>query len=146
MPEAPRKAAYACPECGHVQHESTYLISTYCRACGSYYEVRNASRDKRPVAAPQRQAPLVLRPVRCHKCGETHEVSSHSQSTICPGCNASIEFVDVVISSNTSRPVDTRGKLVIEEAGHLNSNLTICSDAAIWGKISGVLQCEGTVR
>ena len=145
MPEAPRKAPFACPECGHVQQESTHLVSTCCRACGCYYEVRAAGGRKPPAPRP-RQAPRVQRTVKCHRCGETHEVSSHSQNTICPGCNAAIEFEDIVVSSNVSRPVDTRGKLVIEPPGNLNNTLTICGEAAIWGKISGVLRCEGTVR
>lgn len=145
MPEAPRKAPFACPECGHVQQESPHLISTYCRSCGCYYEVRAAGRSKTPASTP-RQAPRIQRAVKCHRCGETHEVSSHSQNTICPGCNAAIEFGDIVISSNVSRPVDTRGKLVIEASGNLNNTVTACGEAAIWGKISGVLHCEGTVR
>ncbi len=145
MPEAPRKAPFTCPECGYIQQESTHLISTCCRSCGCYYEVRAAGRLK-PAAPPPRQAPRVQRTVKCHRCGETHEVSSHSQNTICPGCNASIEFGDIVISSNVSRPVDTRGRLTIEAAGNLNNTLTACGDADIWGKISGVLHCEGTAR
>jgi cytoskeletal protein CcmA (bactofilin family) len=84
--------------------------------------------------------------VHCHRCSETHEVSSHSQSTICPGCNTSIQFEDVLVSSNVSRPIDTRGKLIIEATGNLNSNFTVCGDATIFGKMSGTLHSEGTVR
>ena len=146
MPVSPRKAPYTCPECGFVQQESTHLISTYCRSCGSYYEVRAAGRDKRPAAPPRPATPRVLRTVQCHRCGETHEVSSHAQSTICPGCNTSIQFEDVVVSSNVSRPIDTRGKLIIEATGHLANNLTVCGDATIFGKVSGALHCEGTAR
>jgi cytoskeletal protein CcmA (bactofilin family) len=84
--------------------------------------------------------------VHCHRCGETHEVSSYAQSTICPGCNTSIQFEDAVVSSNVSRPIDTRGKLIIEETGNLNAPFTVCSEATIFGKISGTLLCEGCVR
>lgn len=146
MPEAPRKAPFACPECGHVQQESPHLISTYCRSCGMYYEVRAAGRSKSPAASPSRRAPRLVRPVRCHHCGETHEVSSHAQSTMCPGCSASISFEDVIIGSHVSRPIDTRGRLVVEESGNLNTTLAVCGDAEIRGKISGVLQAEGSVR
>jgi cytoskeletal protein CcmA (bactofilin family) len=145
MPDSPRKAPFTCPECGYVQQESTHLISTYCRSCGSYYEVRAAGRDKRP-APPPRQLPRVQRTVHCHRCGETHEVSSHAQSTICPGCSTSIQFEDVVVSSNVSRPIDTRGKLIVEETGNLSAPFTVCGDATIFGKISGTLHCEGAVR
>ena len=145
MPASPRKAPFACPECGFVQQESVHLISTYCRSCGGYYEVRAAARDTRP-AAPARALPRVQRTVHCHRCGETHEVSSHAHTTICPGCNTSIEFADVVVSSVVSRPVDTRGKLIVEAAGSLSSNLTVCGDATIFGRISGTLHSEGIVR
>jgi len=145
MADSPRKAAFTCPECGFVQQESTHLISTYCRSCGSYYEVRAAGRGKAP-ATPPRQLPRVQRSVHCHRCGESHEVSSHSQSTICPGCNTSIQFDDVVVSSVVSRPIDTRGKLIVEASGNLNSNFMVCGEATIFGKVSGVLHSEGTIR
>jgi cytoskeletal protein CcmA (bactofilin family)/ribosomal protein S27E len=144
MADAPRKAPFACPECGFVQQESIHLISTYCRSCGCHYNVQAAQRV--PAAAPTRPASRVVRPVQCHRCGEGHEVSPHAQTTICPGCGQSITFGDITVTSNDSRPVDTRGTLIIEETGHLMSMFTVCGDATIHGRVSGTLVSEGAVR
>jgi len=151
MPDIPRKAPFHCPHCGFIQHEPVNLISTYCRSCGSHYEIAGAAsadagpekkRDgllKRVMARPPRS-------IRCHHCATTHEVSGHARSTICPGCNASIELGDLTFSSHVSRPVNTRGKLIVEPGGSLNCALIICGEALIEGRINGALLCEGTLR
>lgn len=152
MPETPRKTPFQCPHCGFVQHEPPHLISTYCRSCGEHYEVTAAA-----PAAPKPRAGLVEisvkrilsrppRAVHCHHCGHDQEVSGYAKSTICPGCNASIELTDLSFSSSVSRPVDTRGKLTICSGGSLNSTLAICGEAVIEGKLNGALLCEGTVH
>lgn len=152
MPETPRKTPFQCPHCGFVQHEPPHLISTYCRSCGEHYEVVAAA----PPAAKPRAGlveisvkRLISRPPRtihCHHCGHDHEVSGYAKSTICPGCYASIELIDLVFSSSVSRPVDTRGKLTIRSSGSLNSTLAICGEAVIEGRLNGTLICEGTVH
>ena len=143
MPDSPRKAPFHCPHCGFVQHEPVQLISTYCRSCGSHFEIARANTPAEKVPAVK---PIGSRTVFCHHCQRAHKVSGHAQSTICPGCNASIELRDLVFSSQVSRPVNTRGKLTIEPGGSLNCALIICGEALIEGKINGALFCEGTVR
>lgn len=65
---------------------------------------------------------------------------------MCPSCNTGIEFDDLVVSSNASRPVDTRGKLLVTKKGYLNNAHIVCGEAVIEGRINGALRCEGAVR
>ncbi len=149
-----RKAPFRCPHCGFVQHEPQHLVSTYCRSCGSHYDVVPAHRaDSHPEKSPglvTRMAQKVLarppRAVLCYRCGQTHEVSGYARNTICPGCNAAIEMEALTFSSNVTRPVDTRGLLTVEAKGYLNSPFIVCGDGFIEGRVSGTLRCEGTLR
>ncbi|CAN5813637.1 hypothetical protein BH09VER1_BH09VER1_33410 [soil metagenome] len=153
MPENPRKAPSSCPHCGFVQNESTYAQSTYCRSCGEYYKIASAhdehTAEKRPPGVVGRAVKQIFsrppRQIHCHKCGTSHEVSGHAQITICPGCNTSIELGDLTFSSNVSRPVDTRGKLIITPSGYLNNAFIICGEGLIEGRVTGTLCCEGTL-
>jgi len=154
MPQLPRKAPSRCPHCGFVQDEPEHLISTYCRGCGSYYKVfaspANAaysSRSRRARSRTRRRVPaLPPREIRCYRCGQIHEVSGHARTTFCPECHTAIELSDLTISSRTSRPIDTRGNLIITQSGYVSSALTICHEAIVTGRISGTLICEGTLR
>ncbi len=86
------------------------------------------------------------KPVHCLKCGRTHQVSQKAQSTICPGCYAPIELIEVNITAHSSRAVDTRGLLKIGAKGSLANPWIICGSARIEGAFSGHLRCEGEVR
>lgn len=144
MSRLPQKARFQCPGCGFIQLEPPRLISTYCRACGDYYEVRQRAVTKTllPPLASQRDK----RDVLCHRCGTTHHVAPHAINTICPCCNSAIELKDITILSATSRQVDTRGKLTIGTAGSLSSSWIICGSANIGGRIVGILRSEGEVH
>ena len=152
MPASPRKAPCRCPHCGFVQQESVHLISTYCRSCGSHYEVAAAARpvEKRREGWMENTLHRVLarppRQVHCHRCDQSHEVSGHARSTLCPSCGTSIEFGNLTFSTNVSRPVDTRGNLHIEPSGFLDGGLIVCGKGLIEGRIAGTLHCEGTLR
>ncbi|PAZ00330.1 MAG: hypothetical protein CAK90_06220 [Spartobacteria bacterium AMD-G4] len=86
------------------------------------------------------------KPVHCLKCGRTHQVSQKAQSTICPGCYAPIELIEVNITAHSSRAVDTRGLLKIGAKGSLANPWIVCGSARIEGAFSGHLRCEGEVR
>ena len=86
------------------------------------------------------------KPVHCLKCGRTHQVSQKAQSTICPGCYAPIELIEVNITAHSSRAVDTRGLLKIGAKGSLSNPWIICGSARIEGTFNGHLRCEGEVR
>lgn len=86
------------------------------------------------------------KPVHCLKCGRTHQVSQKAQSTICPGCYAPIELIEVNITAHSSRAVDTRGLLKIGVKGSLSNPWIICGSARIEGAFNGHLRCEGEVR
>ena len=88
----------------------------------------------------------VGKPVHCLKCGRTHQVSQKAQSTICPGCYAPIELIEVNITAHSSRAVDTRGQLKIGAKGSLSNPWIICGSARIEGAFNGHLRCEGEVR
>ena len=150
MPPTPPKTPFRCPECGFVQLESPSLVSTNCRSCGAHYEV-TASDEVR--AGGETSLPSFAgkktgqgKPVHCLKCGRTHEVSQKAQSTICPGCYAPIELIDVSINESISRAVDTRGHLKLGPKGIIGNNWIVCGSARIEGVFNGHLRCEGEAR
>lgn len=137
-----RKAPFRCPSCAFIQHEPEGLLSTYCRACGEHYEVR----DHAAVHAAPQQAPRARRSIHCHRCGEDHDVAAAAKSTLCPGCGAAIEMGDLVFSSKVSRPVDTRGKLTVDKGAYLNTAVIVCGEGQIDGLVSGTIRCERVLR
>jgi len=147
MESGTQKKPFHCPSCGFVQLEPPHLISTYCRACGDYYEVRRpgAATRARSVFPPLPPLTAQRKDVFCHRCGTTHGVSVHAKCTICPGCNAGIDLVDIEFLSPASRPVDTRGNLFVGPDAALGSSWIICGSARIEGRVSGPLCSEGEV-
>lgn len=149
MPTTPPKTPFRCPVCGFVQLEPPHLVSTNCRSCGAHYEasaegVRTSGVTELPTFAGAKQDPG--REVGCLKCGRIHRVSKKAQSTICPGCYAPIELIDVKITGLSSRAVDTRGLLRIADKGMLNNPWIVCGTARIEGSFHGHLRCEGEAR
>ena len=149
MPPLPPKSPFRCPVCGFVQLEPPHLISTNCRSCGAHYlataeGVRSSGVTELPSFTGKKQE--AGKPVHCLKCGRTHQVSQKAQSTICPGCYAPIELIDVNITGPSSRAVDTRGLLKIAAKGSLSNPWIICGSARIEGAFNGHLRCEGEVR
>ena len=150
MPTTPPKTPFRCPVCGFVQLESPSLVSTNCRSCGAHYEatasdvVRAGGETALPAFAGKKTGPG--KPVHCLKCGRTHEVSPKAQSTICPGCYAPIELVDVSINQSVSRAVDTRGHLKIGPKAIVGNDWIVCGSARIEGVFTGHLRCEGEAR
>lgn len=150
MPSTPPKTPFRCPVCGFVQLESPSLVSTNCRSCGAHYEVtasdqvRSGGETSLPSFAGKKTGQG--KPVHCLKCGRTHEVSQKAQSTICPGCYAPIELIDVAINESVSRAVDTRGHLKLGPKGMIGNAWIVCGSARIEGVFSGHLRCEGEAR
>ena len=149
MPSQPPKSPFRCPVCGFVQLEPPHLVSTNCRSCGAHYEasaegVRQGGAVELPAFAGKKQE--ATKPVHCLKCGRTHMVSQKAQSTICPGCYAPIELIEVSINASASRAVDTRGHLKIGPKGILSANWIVCGTARIEGVFQGHLRCEGEAR
>jgi len=150
MPPTPPKTPFRCPECGFVQLESPNLVSTNCRSCGAHYEVtasdqvRAGGETSLPSFAGKKSGQG--KPVHCLKCGRTHEVSQKAQSTICPGCYAPIELIDVSINESISRAVDTRGHLKLGPKGIIGNSWIVCGSAHIEGIFNGHLRCEGEAR
>lgn len=133
-----------------MQLESPNLVSTNCRSCGAHYEVtasdqvRAGGETSLPSFAGKKTGQG--KSVHCLKCGRTHEVSQKAQSTICPGCYAPIELIDVSINESISRAVDTRGHLKLGPKGIIGNNWIVCSSARIEGVFNGHLRCEGELK
>lgn len=150
MPTTPPKTPFRCPVCGFVQLESPSLVSTNCRSCGAHYEVtaqdkiRAGGETALPTFAGKKSADG--RTVHCLKCGRSHDVSRKAQSTICPGCYAPIELIDVSVNESISRAVDTRGHLKLGPKGIIGNEWIVCGSARIEGAFSGHLRCEGEAR
>lgn len=134
-----------CPYCGHTQAEPSRFISTFCRACGQYYAVRNIkSLPLIPIQSGRRT--ILDRKLICHRCGQHQRISAYAKTTLCIQCSTAIRLTDVSITSSTSQEVDTRGRLTIFPKGSLEGGLSICGSAVIRGKFSGILFCEQTAR
>ncbi len=147
MSRLPRKIPSQCPKCGFSQPEPPQLISTYCRSCGDYYEVRHRGPEVssiQPFVPQSRRRDRVE--VSCYRCGGVHCVSQEARNTICPDCNAAIDLEDLSFLSPASRSVDTRGKLVIGPHGSLSSSWIVCGSASIQGAIVGRIISAGEVR
>ncbi len=149
MPTTPPKTPFRCPVCGFVQLEPPHLVSTNCRSCGAHYEasaegVRSGGVTELPTFSGAKQDPG--KEVACLKCGRTHRVSKKAQSTICPGCYAPIELIEVKIQGPSSRAVDTRGALRIYDKGSLNNPWIVCGTARVEGVFHGHLRSEGEAR
>ena len=133
-----------------MQLESPNLVPTNCRSCGAHYEVtasdqvRAGGESSLPSFAGKKTGQG--KPVHCLKCGRTHEVSQKAQSTICPGCYAPIELIDVSINESISRAVDTRGHLKLGPKGIIGNPWIVCGSARIEGIFNGHLRCEGEAR
>lgn len=150
MPTTPPKTPFRCPVCGFVQLESPSLVSTNCRSCGAHYEATTSDQIR---AGGQAGLPSFAekktgqgKPVHCFKCGRTHEVSRKAQSTICPGCYAPIELIDVLVNESISRSVDTRGHLKIGPKGIIGNMWIVCGSARVEGTFAGHMHCEGEAR
>jgi len=146
MSRPPRKIPSQCPRCGFSQPEPPHLISTYCRSCGDHYEVRGRHPEPPalpPLPPPPREASIQ---VSCYKCGSGHRASTLAWNTLCPSCNAAIELEDLVFDAPASRPVDTRGRLIIGPHGSLSSSWIVCGSAWIQGRIAGRMISAGEVR
>ena len=155
MPSVPRKAPFRCPQCGFIQDEPEHLISTYCRSCGSHYEVTRSS-PKRRLSDRFRRARdpiwrarvfvLPARKIRCHRCGKAHDSLRPCQErlSVPPVMRRSISVMSQ-FPPITSRPIDIRGDLFITPSGYVCSALTVCRAASIAGRIGGTLICEDTL-
>jgi cytoskeletal protein CcmA (bactofilin family)/transcription elongation factor Elf1 len=150
MPTTPPKTPFRCPVCGFVQLESPSLVSTNCRSCGAHYEattsdqIRTGGHAALPSFAEKKTGQG--KPVHCFKCGRTHEVSRKAQSTICPGCYAPIELIDVLVNESISRSVDTRGHLKVGPKGIIGNEWIVCGSARVEGTFAGHMRCEGEAR
>ena len=132
-----------------MQLESPNLVSTNCRSCGAHYKASDSTEGLDASSGSQSLAGRkheTGKPVHCLKCGRTHQVSPKAQSTICPGCYAPIELIDVNITAHASRSIDTRGHLKITAKGSVSNPWIICGSARIEGPFHGHLRCEGEAR
>lgn len=140
------KKEFQCPSCAFVQLEPPHLISTYCQACGSYFEVkRPGATQGNQFFPPVPQTNGRRRSVFCHRCGTTHEVSEYARTTICGTCSAAIDLEDLVFLESASRPVDTRGCLHVGPGAIVSHSWLVCGSARIEGRVTGPLKCEGEV-
>ena len=149
MPTPPPKSPFRCPACGFVQLEPPHLVSTNCRSCGAHYKASDSTEGLDASSGSQSLAGRkheTGKPVHCLKCGRTHQVSPKAQSTICPGCYAPIELIDVNITAHASRSIDTRGHLKITAKGSVSNPWIICGSARVEGPFQGHLRCEGEAR
>lgn len=151
-----RKIDATCPKCGHSQPEPAHFIATICRECGETFPrvpvpVAGASAPSRLARLiPEKLSPAQLfkrppRVVHCYRCGRDHEVSPYAHTTLCPRCNSHIQLENILIESHASRPIDTRGDVLVNADGYLNTASTYCTNAMIQGRISGFLICEKTL-
>lgn len=143
--QIPRKAV-CCPHCSASQDEPVHVQSTYCRACGQYFQPDKKEGNPGKSALHSQKARKALKTIRCFVCGAGHEVSTFAETTMCPGCAAHIDLRNIRISRPVTRMIDTRGALHITREGSLANNSTICGTAWLEGGWTGRLYCDGEAR
>lgn len=52
-----RHIELVCPQCSHIQHEPSLVISTICRSCGQHMDVKNGKPKLRPKYATRLASP-----------------------------------------------------------------------------------------
>ena len=85
------------------------------------------------------------RTAECFECSSDQEVSASALSSTCRACGAYIDLQDYKINGSFSRNIQTRGSVVLNPKGDLSSSKVICSEAQIYDKMRGNMQCRGKV-
>lgn len=151
------KIPTTCPHCGHSQPEPSAAQSTYCRGCGDHYRIERggfavAAITHAPVQSmAARFGGALFRPKRrkldCRTCGRIFSVLATGSSVAnCPTCGTLIEMADIHVAANSSRCIDTRGTVFVARDAFLNSVDIRCGALICDGRVSGRIQCAGTVR
>lgn len=149
------KISVSCPHCGHVQQESSFAKSTYCRKCSMHFEPgREIQADPTAESAVQvlfkKLTRLVSgeanRKINCFDCDTAQVVSTSAKSSLCPGCGAYIDLRDFKITASFSRAIQTQGCVIVTSRGELTSNKIICGSAQVRGKVLGNLTCTGKLE
>jgi cytoskeletal protein CcmA (bactofilin family)/predicted RNA-binding Zn-ribbon protein involved in translation (DUF1610 family) len=110
-----------------------------------------------PASSPRRKpAPvrmpwwkrLILRPgppreIRCFACKNPFTAGSDVESTQCPGCGAYVSLRNYDIRESWTRPLQTRGDVVLHKEGVVSQARIECHNFKLFGKILGDLECSG---
>jgi cytoskeletal protein CcmA (bactofilin family)/DNA-directed RNA polymerase subunit RPC12/RpoP len=138
----PQKVLVVCPHCGHGQPEPPGAYSTHCKKCGQHFRLKEVWRPPgkaRPALKPTRR-------ITCFDCGTELEVPPTGQSTMCKRCSSYVDLQDHRITGVVSKNFRTKGRLVIEETGHLLNTDSIAGDVVIKGRFLGKLTVEGSLE
>ncbi|MFY8216295.1 MAG: bactofilin family protein [Chthoniobacterales bacterium] len=149
-----RSIEVVCPHCGGAQMEPRGIVSTYCRSCSQHFTPasRAAARTgEGGLLNPTRVAkgdPSDGREnrVSCHTCGHNQRAHHGVAEAPCRHCGTMMSYRDIEISNHTTREVCTHGHVLVTRKGFLNSTRVRCASAHVEGRISGRVDCTGTLR
>lgn len=113
-----------------------------------------------PPATPHRKPPpqtmpwwkrMILRPgpdreIRCFACERAFTAASGIESTQCPGCGAYVSLRNYEIHDSWTRPLQTRGDVVLQKEGTIHQARIECHNFTSFGKIAGDVDCSGEMR
>ena len=146
-PKQAERVSCDCPHCGFTQLESAFAKSTFCRKCGQHYSIeRLLAKEATSLKGPGffgKVAKLItretIRDVCCYSCAHKQQISSATQSTLCPQCGSYIDLRDFKIAGAFGRSIQTQGEVIILPKGDASSARIVCHSATVEGKLRGTL-------
>jgi len=94
---------------------------------------------------------MILRPgpprnIRCFSCNHVFPAGSDVESTHCPACGAYVSLRNYEIRESWTRPLQTRGDVVLHKEGVISQARIECHNFTLFGKILGDLDCSGELN
>jgi len=148
-----RSIEVVCPHCGGTQMEPRGIISTYCRSCSQHFSPTVSRLDSRrdggplnPTRVPGGDSSSTRESrVTCHSCGHTQRAHQGVPEAPCRHCGTMMSYRDIEISNHATREIFTHGHVLVTRRGFLNSTRVRCASANVEGRISGRVDCTGTL-
>ncbi|MES2309221.1 MAG: hypothetical protein V4507_10225 [Verrucomicrobiota bacterium] len=122
-----------CPSCQHQQTEPEGVISTNCRACGSYIRVSDA------ILKPVIKSPKATRTIECIHCQTPIRVVETALSSICPNCSTHLNLQSYKLTAGDDANINTLGTVSIQGRKRYDGNEIQASRIEIGCKVSARL-------
>lgn len=97
-----------CSACQHQQTEPEGVISTNCRACGSYIRVSES------VLKPAVKSPKATKNISCPQCQYSLRVVESALSSSCPQCGSHLNLQSYRLTAGDDTQINTLGTVIIQ--------------------------------
>ncbi len=96
-----------CSQCQHQQSEPEGLISTNCRACGSYI------RASESILKPAVRSPKATKTITCPQCQYSLRVVESAMSSTCLQCSSHLNLQSYELSAGDDTQINTLGTVTL---------------------------------